>query len=50
LTESVQKQVDAGSARFKVRLQFEKHTYFNQEAQYLALGAGKPKLVIKYHD
>lgn len=50
LTEAVQTQVDAGSARFKVRLQFEKDIYFNQEAEYLALGAGKPKLIIEYRD
>jgi hypothetical protein len=50
LTEAVQTQVDVGSARFQVRLQFEKYTYFNEEADYLALGAGKAKLVIQYRD
>lgn len=50
LTDAVQTQVDAGSARFQVRLQFEKYTYFNEEADYLALGAGKPKLIIEYRD
>ena len=50
LTEAVQTQVDAGNARFQIRLQFEKDIYFNQEANYLALGAGKPKLIIEYQD
>jgi len=50
LTDAIQTQVDASNARFQIRLQFEKDIYFNQEADYLALGAGKPKLIIEYRD
>lgn len=50
LTDAIQAQVDKGSARFQIRLQFEKQTFFNSEGDYLALGAGKPKLVITYED
>ena len=50
LTHAVQEQVDAGRSRFQIRLQFEKDTHFNQEPDYLALGAGQAKLNIEYQD
>jgi len=50
LTHAVQKQVDAGRSRFQIRLQFEKDTHFNQEADYLALAEGAARLDIEYQD
>ena len=50
LTAAVQEQVDAGSPRFQIRLQFEKYSYYNIEADYLAFGQAKAKLVIEYED
>jgi len=50
LVSAVQKQVDAGSMRFQVRMQFDKYNFYDNVADYLALGAGKPKLVIEYED
>jgi len=50
LTAGVQEQVDAGSPRFQIRLQFEKYSFYNNEADYLAFGQAKPKLVIEYED
>jgi len=63
LTSAIQTQIDAGSPRFQVRVQFEKYFYWNLvhdpdytgqrsqgEPDCLALGAGKPKLVIEYED
>jgi hypothetical protein len=62
MVAAVQEQVDAGSARFQVRLQFEKDPYWEpygtrwseqwaaREANYLNFGQAKPKLVIQYQD
>jgi len=62
LTAAVQKQVDAGSSRFQIRLQFQKDPYWEpygqrwsekwsaQEPNYLAFGETEPKLVIEYED
>lgn len=49
LTDAVQKQVDAKSNRFQVRVQFEKFTFYQASAaNYLEFGKGKIKLSIKY--
>jgi len=48
LIDAVQEQVDAGSSRFQIRVQFEKYYFYNNEPDYLALGGGRPKLVIEY--
>jgi len=48
LTDAVQAQVDAGRSRFQIRLQFQKERYFNQEPDYLALGAGQARLLVEY--
>jgi hypothetical protein len=57
---AVQEQVDAGSDRFQVRLQFERDPYWEpygtrwseqwaaREANYLSFGSANPKLVIQY--
>jgi hypothetical protein len=48
LTNAIQKQVDAGSSRFQLRFQFEKPYYYNNQADYLALGEGRPRLTVEY--
>jgi hypothetical protein len=50
LANAVQKRVDAGSHRFQLRFQFEKPQFNNNQADYVALGEGRTKLVIKYQD
>lgn len=58
---TVQKQLDAGSKRYQVRVQFEKYYYYTRidytakayqdltsNANYIDIGAGKPKLTIRY--
>ncbi len=50
LTSAIQKQVDEGSPRFQVRVQFEKPVFFDIQANYLELAPGKPKLVFTYED
>ncbi|HEX75243.1 MAG TPA: hypothetical protein G4O12_01530 [Dehalococcoidia bacterium] len=50
LVSAIQTQVDDLSSRFQVRVQFERYSFNNREADYLALGAGKPRLVIEYED
>jgi hypothetical protein len=48
LAKAVQKQVDAGNPRFQLRLQFEKPQFYNNQADYVALGEGRAKLTIEY--
>jgi hypothetical protein len=50
LATAVQKQVDAGSPRFQLRLQFEKPQFYNNQADYMALGEGRTRLIIEYQD
>ncbi|MBC8273818.1 MAG: hypothetical protein H8E40_02460 [Chloroflexi bacterium] len=50
LTSAIQKRVDAGSPRFQLRFQFEKPHFYNNEADYIALGEGRTKLIIEYQD
>ena len=50
LLAGIQDQVDSGSPRFQVRIQFDKYYFYNNEADYLNFGSGKPKLVIEYED
>jgi len=50
LISAIQKQVDTGSTRFQVRLQFEKYTYYDNRAHFLEYGEAERKLVIKYED
>jgi len=50
LANAVQKRVDAGSPRFQLRFQFEKPQFINNQADYVALGEGRTKLVIEYQD
>jgi len=58
---AVQKQVDARSKRFQTRIQFEKYYYYGRPdysatqysynvsySNYLDIGAGNPKLIIRY--
>jgi len=58
---AVQKQVDARSNRFQIRLQFEKYYYYGRPdysytqsaynvsySNYIDIGAGNPKLIIRY--
>jgi hypothetical protein len=48
LATAIQKQVDAGNPRFQLRLQFEKPQFYNNQADYMALGDGRTRLVIEY--
>jgi hypothetical protein len=58
---TVQRQLDAGSKRYQVRVQFEKYYYYSRvdytnklyqsnstNANYIDIGAGTPKLTIRY--
>lgn len=58
---TVQKQLDAGSKRYQIRVQFEKYYYYSRinytdkkyqnlstNANYIDIGAGTPKLTIRY--
>jgi len=48
LTNTIQNQVAAGNNRFQLCFQFTKPQSYNNQADYLALGAGKSKLIIQY--
>jgi hypothetical protein len=48
LAKAVQKQIDARSPRFQLRFQFEKPQFYNNQADYMALGEGRTRLTIKY--
>jgi hypothetical protein len=50
LATAIQKRVDAGSPRFQLRFQFEKPQFYNNQADYIALGEGRTKLIIEYQD
>ena len=50
LTSAIQKRVNAGSPRFQIRLQFEKYSCYDREADYIELGEGISALVIQYED
>jgi len=50
LNSAIQSQVDAGKTRFQVRLQFERYSFNDRIADYLALGEAEPRLVIKYEN
>jgi hypothetical protein len=48
LAKAIQKQIDAGSPRFQLRFQFEQPQFYNNQADYVALGEGRARLVIEY--
>lgn len=61
LVATLQKQIDSGSKRYQLRLQFERYYYYTRieytekkyqnlttNANYIDIGAGTPKLTIKY--
>jgi len=50
LANAIQKQVDAGNPRFQLRFQFEKSQFYNNQADYMALGEGRTRLIIEYQD
>jgi len=50
LVNAIQSQVDAGSNRFQVRLQFEKQTSRYHVADYLELRSDEARLVVRYED
>jgi hypothetical protein len=50
LATAIQKQVDAGNPRFQLRFQFEKPQFYNNQADYMALGEGRTRLAIEYQD
>ncbi|MCX6009510.1 MAG: hypothetical protein NTW48_05690 [Chloroflexi bacterium] len=50
LANAVQKQVDAGDSRFQLRFQFQKPQFYNNQADYMALGEGRARLIIEYQD
>jgi hypothetical protein len=50
LVEELQAAIDLGRSRFQIRLQFEKQSFNNREADYVSFIGAKPKLVIQYED
>ncbi len=48
LAKAIQQQIDAGSPRFQLRFQFEKPQFYNNQADYMALGEGRARLAIEY--
>ena len=48
LAKAVQEQLDDGRSRFQLRFQFEKPRFYNNQADYVALGEGRTRLVIEY--
>lgn len=48
LANAIQKRVDAGSPRFQLRFQFAKPSFYNNQADYVALGDGRTWLSIEY--
>jgi len=50
LINDLQTAVDMGDSRFQVRLQFEKPTFNNREADYVSFDPSKPKLIVTYQD
>jgi hypothetical protein len=48
ITNAIQKKVDAGDTRFQLRFQFEKPQFYNNQADYVALGEGRTQLTIEY--
>jgi len=48
LANAIQKQVDAGNTRFQLRFQFEKPYSYNNQANYVALGDGRTRLIVEY--
>lgn len=48
ITNAIQARVDAGDTRFQLRFQFEKPQFYNNQADYMALGEGRTKLTIEY--
>ena len=48
LAKAIQEQVDKGSDRLQVRLQFAKPYFFNKQYDYLDFGTDNPRLVIVY--
>jgi hypothetical protein len=50
LANAIQKRVDAGNPRFQLRLQFQKPQFYNNQADYFALGEGRARLIIEYQD
>ena len=50
LATAIQKQVDAENNRLQLRLQFAKPYFYNNQADYLALGDGRTRIFIEYQD
>jgi len=61
MADAVQRQLDNGNKRFQIRIQFEKYYYYTrpaytsqpyadwqQYANYVDIGAGNPKLIVRY--
>jgi len=48
IVKSIQERVDAENPRFQLRFQFEKPQFYNNQADYMALGEGRTKLTIEY--
>jgi len=48
LAKAIQQQIEAGNTRFQLRFQFEKPQFYNNQADYVALGEGRTRLAIEY--
>ena len=48
--DAVQEQVDKGSSRFQIRLQFEDFYFAEHQANYMALNSNGVKLIVTYEE
>jgi hypothetical protein len=48
LAKAIQQQIEAGNTRFQLRFQFEKPQFYNNQADYMALGEGRTRLIVEY--
>ena len=50
IASAVQKQVDAGESRFQIRVQFNKYTFHDRQADYLTFISDETKLLVTYKE
>ena len=48
LNKAIQEQVDSGSPRFQIRIQFENPIFYHSQSDYLSFYPGTGKLTITY--
>ncbi len=50
LVSAIQDRVDDGSARFQLRLQFDKPSFYNNQGDYVVFWEGKSRLLVEYQE